>query len=109
MLCGFWEHAEQSLYTLTGFRTKYSQGLFDFHNVCPTFQSPIIYLSSHVNVSSGLENHGRQHSPQSQIMAHPLALQTSYKRYATPGYRLKLPYLRRERTSAQGQIRLPQH
>ncbi|SCV51695.1 related to trichodiene oxygenase cytochrome P450 [Fusarium fujikuroi] len=32
MLCGFWEHAEQSLYTLTGFRTKYSQGLFDFHN-----------------------------------------------------------------------------
>ncbi|KAF5583476.1 cytochrome P450 monooxygenase [Fusarium pseudoanthophilum] len=32
MLCEFWEHAEQCLYALTGFRTKYSQGLFDFHS-----------------------------------------------------------------------------
>ncbi|RKL08282.1 hypothetical protein BFJ70_g16821 [Fusarium oxysporum] len=30
LLCQFWERIEQSLYSLTGFRTKYSQGLADF-------------------------------------------------------------------------------
>ncbi|RYC82892.1 hypothetical protein BFJ63_vAg14234 [Fusarium oxysporum f. sp. narcissi] len=30
LLCEFWERIEQSLYSLTGFRTKYSQGLADF-------------------------------------------------------------------------------
>ncbi|KAF5617290.1 cytochrome P450 monooxygenase [Fusarium tjaetaba] len=39
MLCEFWEHVEQSLYTLTGFRTKYSQGLLDFHDVALSAES----------------------------------------------------------------------
>ncbi|CEI68061.1 unnamed protein product [Fusarium venenatum] len=55
LLCEFWETIEECLYSLTGFRTQYSQGLADFQNWAQTswqaalsagFQSDITSINS---------------------------------------------------------------